>query len=364
VNLDWTDMPIHEAIKADWKTPEILIEGSLGCAKTTVFLDKEIDALLKWPGIPILLFRWSQDAVDTKLRPAFEELLSIREVKSTWDEKKKRYVLDNGSMAYLFGLKSVSAIEQYNKIRGLGVSRIGGDQVEEAAQQVAAELRGRLVSIEDHVSRRFKPNEQMTHLLVGMIRSVAELFINSPPPNPQALATEIVSFIALTIGSEDRGAATDVRNARYHLRRRIVDFIETHLSDQSLSPKKIAASSRISLSYLYSLFNDNETTVSQFVQTKRLQRAYEILVADPKGHRTVSEVAYEVGFKNVSHFSRCFSRHFKVAPRDVRQTRDASPQPNTRSVAPKGLLAPRVPSPSRGGLASPYWERRPLHETV
>jgi AraC-like DNA-binding protein len=206
----------------------------------------------------------------------------------------------------------------------------------------------------------------MTHLLVGMIRSVAELFINSPPPNPQALATEIVSFIALTIGSEDRGAATDVRNARYHLRRRIVDFIETHLSDQSLSPKKIAASSRISLSYLYSLFNDNETTVSQFVQTKRLQRAYEILVADPKGHRTVSEVAYEVGFKNVSHFSRCFSRHFSVAPRDARQTHNASPPPNAdpRRAPPKGLLPPGVPTSSHGSLGSPYWERRPLHETV
>jgi AraC-like DNA-binding protein len=230
----------------------------------------------------------------------------------------------------------------------------------------AAELRGRLVSIEDHVSRRFKPNEQMTRLLVGMIRSVAELFINSPPPNPQALATEIISFVALTIGSEDRGAATNVRNARYHLRRRIVDFIESHLSDQSLSPKRIAASSRISLSYLYSLFNDNETTVSQFVQTKRLQRAYEILVADPKGHRTVSEVAYEVGFKNVSHFSRCFSRHFKVAPRDVRQTHNASPAPNTdpRPASTKGLLAPRVPSSARGRLASPYWEGRPLHETL
>ena len=111
----------------------------------------------------------------------------------------------------------------------------------------------------------------MTRLLVEMIRSVSELFIDSPPPNPQALATEIISFVALTIGSEDRGAATDVRNARYHLRRRIVDFIESHLSDQSLSPRKIAASSRISLSYLYSLFNDNETTVNQFVQTKRLR---------------------------------------------------------------------------------------------
>jgi len=69
----------------------------------------------------------------------------------------------------------------------------------------AAELRGRLVSIEDHVSRRFKPNEQMTRLLVGMIKSVAKLFINSPPPNPQALATEIISFVALTIGSRRQG---------------------------------------------------------------------------------------------------------------------------------------------------------------
>ena len=232
----------------------------------------------------------------------------------------------------------------------------------------ASELRGRLVSIEDHVSRRFKPNEQMTRLLAGMIGNVAELFIELPAPNPQALATEVISFVALTIGSEDRGAATDVRNARYHLRRRIAEFIESHLSDQSLSPKKIAASSRISLSYLYSLFNDDETTVGQFVQTKRLQRAYEILVADPKGHRTVSEVAYEVGFKNVSHFSRTFSRHFRIAPRDVRQINNATPKPETdsRPVASKGLVAARTPSASRS-FSTPYWEPekpRALHETV
>jgi hypothetical protein len=144
MNLDWSGMHIHEAIKADWKTPELLIEGSLNCAKTTVFLDKEIDALLKWPGIPILLFRWSQDAVDTKLKPAFEELLAIRGVHASWESKEKRYEFDNGSVAYCFGLKSVSRVEMFNKIRGLGVSRIGGDQVEEMEQSVAGELRGRL----------------------------------------------------------------------------------------------------------------------------------------------------------------------------------------------------------------------------
>lgn len=144
MNLDWSGMSIHEAFRADWKNPELLLEGSLGCGKTTVGIDKELDALLRWPGIPILMFRWSQDAVDTKLRPAVEELMAIREIKAAWDDKKKRFTLENGSMAYLFGLKSVSAIEAFNKIRGLGVCRIFGDQVEEMSQDVAGELRGRL----------------------------------------------------------------------------------------------------------------------------------------------------------------------------------------------------------------------------
>lgn len=140
--LTWTG--IHAEIKADWKSPEILIEGSLGCGKTTVALDKEIDALQKWPGIPILLFRWTEDAVATKLKVAFDELLSIRGLTADWDAKQKVYRFPNGSLAFMFGLKAVSDIEQFNKIRGLGVSRIMGDQVEEMRRAVAGELRGRL----------------------------------------------------------------------------------------------------------------------------------------------------------------------------------------------------------------------------
>src|SRR5260370_38733524 len=97
----------------------------------------------------------------------------------------------------------------------------------------ASELRGRLVSVEDHVSRRFKANENMTRLLVGLITSIVELFIDRPPPNPQALATEIVSFVALTIGAEDRGAASDVRNSRHHLGSRIFDLIGAQFIDQT-----------------------------------------------------------------------------------------------------------------------------------
>ena len=206
----------------------------------------------------------------------------------------------------------------------------------------AVDLKGRIASLDDHVGRRFEPNEPMSRLLIAFLRDVAEVFADGHAPNPEALATEIVSLVALTVGTEHRGAVIDVRNGRYHLRRRIFEFIESNLADQDLSPKRIAASSRISMSYLYSLFNDDDTTVAQFVQTKRLQRAYEMLVADPAGRRTVSEVAYEVGFKNVSHFSRSFSRHFHMAPRDARQ------RPPETGVSRR--------KPETGAFRPTYWQ--------
>ncbi len=218
----------------------------------------------------------------------------------------------------------------------------GGEAL--VASLPSADLAGRLASVEDHAGRRFEPNARMGRLLADLLRGVADAFADVPPPNPEALATEVLGFVALTLGAENRGAAADVRNGRYRLRRRIFDFVETNLGDPDLSPRTIAASSRISLSYLYSLFSDDNTTVGQFVQAKRLQRAYELLVADPCGRQTVSEIAYEVGFKNVSHFSRSFSRRFRVAPRDVRQVARAGEEcPPRRLGAETGLPAPGAP---------------------
>jgi AraC-like DNA-binding protein len=184
----------------------------------------------------------------------------------------------------------------------------------------AADLRTRFLLIEDHIGRRFDQNRHMAGLMLGMVDMVARTFTEECPPNPEALATEIIAFIVLVLGSEVSNHNECAHTSRYRLRQRIYDFIDQNLADAELSPKQIATANRISLSYLYSLFSDNDTTVAQFIQAKRLQRAYELLVADPKRSLTVSEIAYLVGFKNVSHFSRKFSNHFRIAPRDARLT--------------------------------------------
>jgi len=200
----------------------------------------------------------------------------------------------------------------------------------------AGELRSRLPSVDEHLAGRFAPNKQMAQLALELVVSLAATFAEHAPPNPEALATEVVALLALVIGSEHRDADGAARQTRYRLRRRIFDHVEAHLGDLDLNPRRIAADNRISLSYLYSLFSDHGTSVSQFIQTKRLQRAYELLVGDPKGTLTIAEIAYRVGFKNTSHFSRSFNQHFGMPPREARL-----------AARPTAVAAARTPSARR-----------------
>jgi len=187
-----------------------------------------------------------------------------------------------------------------------------------------ADLESRYPSLEECLTHRFDQNTQMAGLLYGVLEMLTATFADAPPPNPEALATEIASLVVLVLGSEERGDMAAGRSSRYRLKSRIIEFIDSNLDDIDLSPRKIASANRISLSYLYNLFCDNDMTVSRLIQARRLQKAYEILLSDTRGAMLVSEVAYQVGFKNPSHFSRIFSQRYQVAPRYVREQRLSS----------------------------------------
>lgn len=136
---------IHKEFLDD-DTPEIDLEGSLSCGKTTVALWKELLKLERYPGIWSLIGRWVDDQVNTLLRPAFEQLARIHGSTHKWNDKFKYYEMSNGSRAYMFGLKTISSDpeQRYGKIRGLPVSRIYIDQAEQLPADIAGELRLRL----------------------------------------------------------------------------------------------------------------------------------------------------------------------------------------------------------------------------
>ena len=53
-----------------------------------------------------------------------------------------------------------------------------------------------------------------------------------------------------------------------------------------------------------------------FIRRVRLKRAYKLLTTTTK---TVSEIAYEVGFENLSYFSRCFTEIYEKSPSEIRK---------------------------------------------
>lgn len=93
-------------------------------------------------------------------------------------------------------------------------------------------------------------------------------------------------------------------------------IIEKHLNDPDFGVVPLSRAlgmSRVQVHRKLKALIDVST--SQYIRLIRLQRAYELL-KDPA--LTVSEVAYQVGFKDPAHFSRSFSQQFGVVPSEIR----------------------------------------------
>jgi AraC-like DNA-binding protein len=75
---------------------------------------------------------------------------------------------------------------------------------------------------------------------------------------------------------------------------------------------------RLSARYIRKLFEGENTSLSQYVLGQRLTRVHRML-ADPRyASRAIADVAFSVGFGDLSTFNREFRRRFGVRPSDVR----------------------------------------------
>jgi AraC-like DNA-binding protein len=57
---------------------------------------------------------------------------------------------------------------------------------------------------------------------------------------------------------------------------------------------------------------------SEFVRGQRLARAHQLFNDPHRLRAQIGEIAFEVGFSDLSHFNRDFRRRYGVTPSDVR----------------------------------------------
>lgn len=135
----------HSDALLDYDTHEIDIEGAIRAGKTTVCLWREWNATRKWPGIPILLTRWTDKGVYGLLRPLWLRICAETGTRLKWNAKEEYdQIVGTETRVYFRGLKTGDQTMRYSKFRGLTLARVYADQAEEIPHDVYLELAGRL----------------------------------------------------------------------------------------------------------------------------------------------------------------------------------------------------------------------------
>ncbi|PZN26222.1 MAG: hypothetical protein DIU71_18810 [Proteobacteria bacterium] len=104
-------------------------------------------------------------------------------------------------------------------------------------------------------------------------------------------------------------------------RARIVNYIEAHLGDPDLTPKRIGEACKLTTRYLHHLFSDGEETVARYILRRRLDECAKALALPSLRGRTVTSIAFDYGFNSPTHFGRAFRARFGMTPREYRQRR-------------------------------------------
>jgi AraC-like DNA-binding protein len=167
-------------------------------------------------------------------------------------------------------------------------------------------------------AHRIPQDSPALYLLRGYLRAAqASGGIGTGDLPPMAIA-HIYDLAAMAVGAgrqaENVANGRGVRAARLQA---IKDDVLAQI-EHEMSLDAIAARHRVSPRYVRMLFASEGTTLTEFVREERLKRARSMLLSTRFAARRIGEIAYAVGFNDLSYFNRSFRRRFGQSPSEVR----------------------------------------------
>lgn len=131
------------------------------------------------------------------------------------------------------------------------------------------------------------------------------------------LAHSALDLVA-TVFARELGLDGESADPHRALMQRIRGHIDRNLASTDLGPASIAAAHFISTRHLHGLFQEQGTTVSTWIRTRRLEQCRRDLVDPVLADRPVAAVAARWGFVDAAHFSRAFKSTYGVSPSEFR----------------------------------------------
>jgi AraC-like DNA-binding protein len=170
----------------------------------------------------------------------------------------------------------------------------------------------------DKVARPIPRSTEALHLLTSYFRVLEDNQALATPELRQLVVRHVYELLALVLNpTRDQAAAArgGLRAGRLHA---IKTYVLDNLARQDLSVADAAASHRLSPRQVQRLFESEGSTFSDFVLQQRLARVHGEMI-DPLMCRSISQIAYDAGFSDISHFNRTFRRRYGGSPSEVRR---------------------------------------------
>ncbi|SRR5579871_1144135 len=178
-----------------------------------------------------------------------------------------------------------------------------------------------VTDLDDTELRLIPHHTEALRLLTTYIDAVLNAHQVPAPALQRLVAIHVYDLVALAIGAtRDAALIAEGRGVRAARLGAMKAYIAANLSDSDLSAASVAARQGVTPRYVHKLFEDEGVTFSKFVLSRRLERAHRMLTDPRFACRTISSLAFDVGFGDLSYFYRTFRRRYDATPSEVRQS--------------------------------------------
>lgn len=166
----------------------------------------------------------------------------------------------------------------------------------------------------------FSPEQDGKKL--GLLRDISLLTFENLPildeDEARFFENNLLNILLFTL--ENHSGQTEVNDTSVKLahRKRINDFISKNLSDEFMNPDSIAQANGISVGYLHQIFKPTGCPIMETIREIRLKTAKKLLTNTATKKLSITEVAYRLGFKYPSDFSRSFKHKYGTSPKSIR----------------------------------------------
>jgi AraC-like DNA-binding protein len=179
-------------------------------------------------------------------------------------------------------------------------------------------LASRVAAPERFSAIRFAGNSAVSRLVANYLRGLAAESESLPAAARGRLDSAILDIVAVGLTNVDGVAAS---NASADHLMRAKTFMRAHAADPTLTAGRIAAALNISVRTLNRAFARENESAMRWLLDHRLEAAHTALAEGRT--RSVADAAFDLGFSDLSHFSRAFKAKYDLTPSEVHHRRSA-----------------------------------------